>query len=222
MTPSNQQQLDAGKLQALRGALHDGSALASRALADWLGKPSVIEIDSLEQLSLQEATGVLSVGADSDDDPVCCCAVHMSGALTGHLILVFDDSSGLALADLLLDQPPGTHTAWTEMARSAALETANILFCSYLNSLWNHLAAPANAGGLLPTPPRFCREFAESLLQFVLMDQAMVSDHIVMARTRFEIDGESLNWTLLFVPDAPSMSRLPLWLSESSTPGRES
>ena len=119
------------QLAALESSFHQGSADASQALAKWIGKPSVVEIDSLEQLPLEEATGLLAAG----DEPICFCSAEIKGLLTGEMILAFDDASGLALADMLLDQPRGTADEWTEMAMSAALETTNILCCAYLNSL---------------------------------------------------------------------------------------
>ncbi|MGI9516699.1 MAG: hypothetical protein ACR2NP_06630 [Pirellulaceae bacterium] len=203
--------LDPAQLAALQSALHDGSLAASRALATWLGKPSVVEIDSLQQLSLNAATGVLSNETNSHDEPVCCCCSRMSGALNGYLILAFDDSSGLALADLVENVAVGTHTSWTELATSAALETANILSCAFLNSLWDHVSE-TGADGLLPSPPQFCRDYAESVLQFVVMDQASTSDQIIMANTQFEIDGASSCWTMLFVPDPRSLLTLSRYL----------
>ena len=204
MTDHDNPLLSVNQLAALESAFHRGSADASAALAKWIGKPSVIEIDSLEQLPLEDATGVLAEG----DDPICFCSTELKGLLSGELILAFDDASGLALADMLLDQPQGTAAEWTEMATSAALETTNILCCAYLNSLSESLARPGDAPGLLPTPPRFSRDFAESLLQFALMGQAIASDQVILTRTKFEIDATPVNWTLLFVPDAESMSRL--------------
>lgn len=202
--PSNNL-LNSRQVAALSSSLHQGSTEASHALAKWIGKPSVVEIDSLEQRPLQEATGLLAAG----DEPICFCAVEMNGLLTGELILTFDDASGLALADMLLGQPQGTADEWTEMATSAALETTNILCCAYLNSLSRSFSQVGESSELLPSPPRFSRDFAESLLEFALMGQAIASDQIIVARTRFEIDATPFNWTLLLVPDAPSMSRLP-------------
>jgi len=209
LTDSNNNLLDAFQLAALRSSFHQGSAEASQALAQWIGKPSVIELDSLEQLPLEEATGLLAAG----DEPICFCSAEMQGLLTGEMILAFDDASGLALADMLLDQPPLTTSEWTEMAMSAALETTNILCCAYLNSLARSFSKSGESSELLPSPPRFSREFAESLLEFALMGQAMASDQVILARTKFEIDGTPVNWTLLFGPDAPSMSRLPKLLA---------
>jgi chemotaxis protein CheC len=203
--------LDASRLARIESSLQQGAADASRALARWLGKPSVVEVDSLEQLPLEQATGILAAG----EEPICFCSTEITGVLAGEMILAFDDASGLALADMLLDQPRGTTREWTEMAESAALETTNILCCAYLNSLSRAIVGD-QSHALLPSPPSFHRDFAESLMQFALMGQAMASDQVIVARTRFEIEASPVNWTLLFVPDGESMTRLPtlLWGDE--------
>jgi chemotaxis protein CheC len=165
----------------------------------------VIELDALEQLPLEQATDLLA----TSQEPICFCAAEIHGRLTGQMILAFDDASGLALADMLLEQPPGTTQTWTELATSAALETTNILCCAYLNSLSRTFSQVVPSCELLPSPPSFSRDFAESLLEFALMGQAIASDLVILARTRFEIDATPVHWTLLFVPDAPSMLGLP-------------
>jgi chemotaxis protein CheC len=204
VTYSGNNLLNASQLVAFTSSFHQGSTDASQALATWIGKPSVVEIDSLEQLPLEEATGLLAAG----EDPICFCSAEMNGLLRGELILAFDDASGLALADMLLDRPRGTTAQWTEMATSAALETANILYCAYLNSLSRSFSAPDEPSELLPSPPRFSRDYAECLLEFALMGQVLASDQVILAQTRFEIEATPVNWTLLFIPDAESMSRL--------------
>jgi chemotaxis protein CheC len=205
VTAHEENLLTAPQLEAFGAALHDGATEASDALARWIGRPTSIRFDALEQLPLYEATGVLGTAAE----PICCCVAEMHGRLTGELILAFDDASGLALADMLLDQPRGTATEWDEMATSAALETTNILCCSYLNALSR--AVPAAGTGsteMIPSPPRFSRDFAESLIEFALMGQVLVTDHVLLARSQFHIDGAAVDWTLLFVPDAQSMTTL--------------
>ncbi len=205
MTESSGGLFSTGELAALQSSFHQGSAEASTTLAKWIGKPSVVKIESLDQLPLEEATSLLSAG----DGPLCFCTVELKGLLTGEMILVFDDASGLALADLLLEQSQGTATEWTEMAVSVALETTNILCCTYLSSLSRSFSKTDGADELLPSPPKFQRDFAESLLEFALMGQAVASDQVFLVRTTFEIDATPVNWTLLFVPDAVSMLRIP-------------
>ena len=51
-------------------------------------------------------------------------------------------------------------------------------------------------------------------MEFALIGQVTASDQLIVARTRFEIDAKPVNWTLLFVPDAMSMSQLPVLLSD--------
>jgi chemotaxis protein CheC len=212
VTDQGNHPLHARQLAALESAFHQGSADASESLAKWIGRPSLVEIDSLEQLPLEEATGVLTDGlADGltdGDEPICFCTTELQGLLTGEMILAFDDVSGLALADMLLDQPRGTATEWTEMAVSAALETTNILCCAYSNTLSRSFCRSDDSSVLLPSPPKFSRDFAESLLEFALMGQAIVSDQVILTRTTFTIDSVLVNWTLLFIPDAESTSQL--------------
>ena len=213
MTDQPKQQLmDRPQLAALRAAFHRGSAVASQALAKWIGKPTVVEIDSFEQLPFEEATGLLTLDEAATNEPICFCATEMNGLLTGEMVLAFDDASGLALTDMLLDNSSGTTVEWTEVAISAAEETTNILCCAYLGSLCDSLSSDGSCE-LLPSPPRFSRDFAECLLEFAVMGQAVASDQILLARTRFEIDRMPVQWTLLFVPDAPSMARLPQLLT---------
>ncbi len=217
MTDQEGNLLNATQLAALRSSLHLGSANASTALASWIGRPSLVQIDSLDQLPLDHATAVLPGG----DEPICFCSMNIQGLVTGEMILVFDDASGMVLADMLLDQPQGTTTEWTELAKSAALETTNIVCCAYLNSLSNSLSQglseTSDSPSLVPAPPRFSREFAESLMEFALMNQAIDFDHVFLAKTRFEIDAVPFNWTLLFVPDALSISRLSEMLGGSGS-----
>jgi chemotaxis protein CheC len=197
--------LSESQVQRLAATLHAGACRASQAMAKWLSVPSVVEFDSLEQLPLSDAVDVLG-GADQT---LCFCFMEITGSLTGEIVLAFDDSSGLSLSDLLLDHPVGHATEWGEVETSAALETANIVGCAYLSALSQDVTEPNGEPlNLLPSPPTFRREFAESLLQTVFLEQALASDFIVAARTTFQIRGQRLNWKLLFVPDATSMARL--------------
>ena len=210
----NEYTISEPQLQLLQQAFHHGTADASRAFSQWTGKPSAITVESVVQVPLAEATGILG----GSGEPICFCALKMTGCLTGQLIFGFDDASGLALADLLLDQEVGTSTEWGEMETSAALETTNILGCAFLNSLARVLPTASEGDGeLIPSPPNFLRDFPESLIEFALMEQAMVSDQVLLARTQFHINESPVDWNLLFVPDPASMIRLQSLLQPEPT-----
>ncbi len=199
------------QLEMLSGLFRHGSDDASLALSRWLGRPARISIEQVEQVPLSEATKVLGMA----EVPICFSAMSLTGRVSGQLILVFDDASGLALADLLLGNPVGTATEWGAIEQSAALETANILGCAYLNSLARHFPeTDGDASDLVPSPPIFARDFAESLMQFSLMNQAIASDLAFLTRTEFHIENAPVNCNLLFVPDAECLSNLRELLPE--------
>ena len=194
----------------LLGAIFDrGASDASEALSRWLGRPARVIAGAVELVGLSEASELLGPG----ETLVAACPMELSGALDGQLILVFEDRSGLATVDLLLHQPVGTTTAWGELERSAARETANIVGCAYLNSLAAHLPVMVGESGaasasLLPGPPGFRHEFAASLLQFALMDQAMHGDQLLLINSTFSTVEARLDWSLLFVPGGESLRTL--------------
>ena len=161
-------------------------------------------VERVEQLALHDATEVLG----DSEAPIAACVMAMRGRITGQLILAFDDASGLSLADLLLDHSPGTSTSWGEIERSAAQETANIVGCAYLNALSRSFHDAAATHEVLPTPPHFTRDYAQSLLEFALMNQAAAADVVFLTETQFHIDGSPVNWNLLFIPDADCVATL--------------
>jgi chemotaxis protein CheC len=192
------------QLAALTVVFRQGSAEASSALSRWLDRPARITLEPLKQLTLAAA----SEEFPDPERPICCCVMDLTGQISGHLLMAFDDASGLALADLLLGKPIGTSTEWGEIERSAVQETANIIGCAYLNSLARCFPEAAETAGLLPSPPRFVRDFAESLLEFALMDQAMASDVIFLTRNEFHIEYAPVSCRLMLVPDAACLAGL--------------
>jgi chemotaxis protein CheC len=175
------------------------AAEASDALSKWLGRPSKITINNVSVLPITEAVGVLGIA----DKPLAACAMQISGQYSGLLVLTSDDASGLALADILLSREIGSSTEWTEVEQSAAVETANIIGCAYLNAMASgseddHSAAPP----LMPSPPWFVRDYAASVMQSIFMSQAALSDNVFLSHTDFSVDGMPGKCSLLFIPQA--------------------
>ena len=201
------QQLSERELKALANLFQQGADNAAVALSHWLERQASITVESAEQLPLAAAAEVLG----ASQEPICACAMSvegnlsMAGALSGQLILAFDNDSGLSLAECLLARPS---REWGEVERSAALETANIVGCAYLNALARRLDRPAAPCELTPSPPRFLIEFAEALMQFAVMNQAQTTDRVFLARTEFRIDGRPVSWSLVFVPESDWIAAL--------------
>ncbi len=215
--------LSATQLHLLRVIFDRGTEAASQALSKWLGQEMRLTMNTVSEVEMAEAVELLG----PPESLVAACSMGLTGWLTGLILLVFKDSSGLALTDLLMHQTVGTTTTWGELEESAAKETTNIVGCAYVNALASHLpSAPgqeearrsgsAAAGDLVPTPPTFVHEFAGSLLQFAFMEQALELDQILVIRSELRADrpGLNLDWTLLFVPSRASRHALAASLLE--------
>ena len=208
------QTLDDHARLRLRTIFDRGAEEASAALSKWLGVPATLRTTDVDEVDLADASELLGPA----DGLVAACSMELVGRISGQLLLVFEDRSGLALADLLLRQPAGTARTWGELERSAANETANIVGCAYLNSLASQLPRsdeePADADAtILPSPPSFRHEFAGSLLEFALMEQALKFDRLLLVKTRFEAEERDLDWWLLLVPSGESLEWLASALS---------
>jgi chemotaxis protein CheC len=202
----------------LRMIFNRGAQGASQALSKWLDEDVHLTISEVELAELAQATELLG----PPDLLVVACSMGLMGRLTGLILLVFKDRSGLALVDLLIHQPVGTTKHWGELEQSAAKETTNIVGCAYVNALATHLpgvtsheqnqaeATGIGGGELVPTPPMFVQEFAGSLLQFALMEQALELDQVLLMHSQFRAGrpGLNLNWTLLFIPSRESLYAL--------------
>ena len=195
----------------LAAIFHHGAADASSALAKWLGRPATLSVERLETLPIEDAAAVMG----SSETLICGCAMRIDGAIGGLLLLAADDDAGLSLADTLLERPSGTSTSWGDLERSAVIETANIVGCAYLNAICAALDS-AGADGILPSPPVFLRDFPASLMEAVLMEQPVLSDIVLLARTEFRIDGTPVACGLVFLPDAAGVAAI---LPPTSDPG---
>jgi chemotaxis protein CheC len=204
--------LNQHQLKTLTSYIRIGASDASKALSTWLGREVLVSVDHLEQVSLETAAEQLGQA----DDTVCACCMRVSGGISGQLLLGFDDASGLLLCDTLLTREIPSVT-WGELEISAAMETTNIVGCAFLNSLSNVFPASDTSKDLsetkgdttwIPSPPIFVRDYAAAIMQFALMDQACEFDAVLVAQTKFAIDGMPIGWRLLLIPDATVLNHL--------------
>lgn len=216
--------MDAKQLASLTGIVQQSADKATDSLSRWIGRAVQVSVDPLEETSLERALDLIG----QDDATVCACCMRVSGSLRGHLILSFDDASGLALRDALISgslpaqeseaASPSTldHAAadslWGELETSVVMETANIIGCAFLNALaeripWENrsVAGHDGSGSCMPSPPVFIRDFAASIMQFVLLDQSTEIESVLIAKTHFSIERAPVSWQLLLLPESDSM-----------------
>ncbi|QDV36848.1 chemotaxis protein CheC [Tautonia plasticadhaerens] len=193
-------------------AIWEGAEAASAALSRWLGREARIEVSGVRLGDLAEAIEALGPG----DELVAACGMALHGDLSGTVLLGFGGESALAVVDALLGQPPGTAREWGDLERSAAEETTNIVACAFVNALAGSIE---HREPLVPGPPEFRLDFAGSLLQSAVIDQASRSDQIVLVESRFLIEGIEDGWSLVLVPGAGGLGPLGVGEGPGGRPG---
>lgn len=185
---------------------------AAESLGAWINRQVSLNWIEPENLSLEQAGEMLGPA----DQIVPACVMEVHGPLKGRLVLVADSKTVASFVNAMLGEsanPTKIQTElmetdpkafWDELSQSAALETANIVACAYLNALATTL--PENESGqLLPSPPQFVLDYAGSLGQFLLFDLAMDATGILVTQSQMLVDNQmSSNWRLVWIPTNPS------------------
>jgi chemotaxis protein CheC len=158
---------------------------ASTAMCRWTNSAITLALDEVREIELEEVCSQFEVGESLSTMVV----LTLQGEVGGDMILAFDRASGKRVAACLLGQTTGPEDGWDDLEKSALTETANILGCAYMNVLSRMIDTP-----LVPTPPVFIEDYAASALEQALMVQAISCDRLVLGRTIFRWEGQSLCW----------------------------
>jgi len=178
-------------LQILQQLLVAATRDASAAMCQWTNGSISLTLDEVREIPLEDAGGVCNIGGEL----LTMVVLNLEGEQGGQLILAFDEENGRKLAASLLGRQVCTEPEWTNLEMSALNETGNILGCAYMNALTRLIDME-----LVPSPPYFMQDFGASVLQQAVMAQAMVSDKVLVCSTKFQCDGEKLDWNVFFVP----------------------
>ena len=177
----------AGLQELFASATHDASA----AMCRWTDGIITVALDEVKQVALEDVAIELAVG----DEPLTMVVMTLNGQRGGSIILMFDELNGRQLAASLLGHEAGTEPEWSELEKSALMETGNILGCAYVNALTRLVGMD-----LLPSPPYFIQDFGASVLEQALMTQAAASDRLLLCDIGFRRQGKKLDWRVVFVP----------------------
>ncbi len=186
---------DDHRQHALQTIAINGAFDASRAMSKWLRRGVRLHTEGFSRIPLREA----SPPAESDD-PVVALHTALEHQLHGHTLVVMDVPVAMQLVDVICQLEPGTTTELDEMSRSCLMETCNIVSSSFINSWAKWLEIHT-----VPGPPELIVDMPEAVLQSVLVEQAMASDEVFLAKTEFSIDGNWLEWQFYLLPSAASL-----------------
>ena len=178
---------------------------ATRATADrmttWSGGAISLELDGIVCVPMHE----LFEHVPGADRLATLVLIEGDGDIGGILTRLFDDASLGKFLERISGVPVSSEEL-SELHESVLMETGNILASAFTGTICEQ------SGYLvLPSPPTLLRDYALSVLEQASFDQAMTHDQLVLSRTRFEKDGETLDWQLIFVPN----SAMRAWLDEA-------
>jgi len=179
--------------QLLLSATQDASVAMSR----WTDGLICLALEEVCEIPLERVCEELNIC----DQTLVMVVLSLRPPLAGELILNFDEPNARQLAYLLAGCEPNLGGEWSELERSALMETGNILGCAYVNALSRLIDRE-----LIPTAPYFVCDFGASVLQQALIVQAMHSNSAVVARTGFFREETRLAWHVLFLP-SPALQK---------------
>lgn len=167
------------------------TAHAAEAMSTWTEGRIKMSLERLREIPLEDVAEELGLS----DEMSTMIVLGIDGEVGGQFLLSLDEENGRQLASLLMNSQKADTAEWSELEVSAAMETGNILASAYLNELSRLVGLT-----LIPTPPIFVQDFGASVVQQAVMMQAMARNLVLVGQIRFQLDDDTLQWSVLMVP----------------------
>jgi chemotaxis protein CheC len=140
-------------------------------------------------LSLQES-GVLTIPEVHDwlhaeNQAYTAVYVPIMGEVTGDIFVFLPEQSALALADIMIGNPPGTTSIISEFEGSALKEMGNITTGVIVTEIANALKI-----SMMLTTPNLATDMVTALVDQVLIEYGEVSEKLLALKFPFEISPE--------------------------------
>ena len=194
------EKLSPGERDALREIANIGAGHAATALSQMTGRKIMIAVPEVEIRRLEDAAELIGPA----DTIVAAVLMHMMGDLTGRTLLVLPEASARTLCGILIRKPEAP-TGFSEMQRSAIMETGNILCSAYLNALSDFMGMM-----LLPSVPALVVDQAGAVLTTAYLNFGHARDFVICVETAFEIAGsdEVVQGQFILMPDVASLTAI--------------
>jgi len=192
--------LSEAQIDALKEVGNIGTGHAATALSQLIKKKVNISVPQVKVIKLEEVSNLLG----DSNTLVAGIIMNVLGDLTAKILLLLTRESAISLADMLLQNPPGTTKVLSEVGNSAIKETGNILSGAYMNALSEFLGMM-----LLPSVPSLVFDISGAILVSLSEGFEGISSHILSIETTFnESNDKVIKGYLLLVPDVPSVKIL--------------
>src|SRR5437762_2764550 len=184
------------QIDALREVANIGAGHAATALSQLTNRRIMISVPQINIVRLEEVPDLLG----NPQDVVAAVLMHMLGDLTGRTLLLFPESVGRRVCDMLLRRPVGTTAVFDALEQSCLKQAGNILAGAYLNALSDFMGML-----LLPSVPSLVVDLSAAVLTTTYLNFGHERDFVFCVETEFHIDsGEGLRGDFLLLPDLAS------------------
>jgi chemotaxis protein CheC len=188
------------QIDALREVANIGAGHAATALSQLTNRRIMISVPQINIARLEEVPDLLG----HPQDVVAAVLMHMLGDLTGRTLLLFPESVGRRLCDMLLRRPLGTTAAFDALEQSCLKEAGNILSGAYMNALSDFMGML-----LLPSVPSLVVDLSAAVLTTTYLNFGHERDFVFCVETEFAIDSpEGLRGHFLLLPDLASLKAI--------------
>ena len=193
-----------GDLSRFQEISEAGARNAATALSQMIGRPVHLDVPWAKPVPLEDVPEI----AGGARRVVCALSLKVYGGARGNLLLLFGEEQVPRLLDLLLpggaDGRGASSAALSDLDRSALREVANILAAAYLNAV-SHLLGVS----LLPSIPGLAFDMAGAVTDFLLIEQAPVSDSALVLASEIREPRSGLRGEFFFLPDPKSLPPPP-------------
>src|SRR5213594_3551583 len=188
------------QIDALREVANIGAGHAATALSQLTNRKIMISVPQINIVRLEEVPDLLG----NPQDVVAAVLMHMLGDLTGRTLLLFPESVGRRVCDMLLRRPVGTTAVFDALEQSCLKEAGNILAGAYLNALSDFMGML-----LLPSVPSLVVDLSAAVLTTTYLNFGHERDFVFCVETEFHIDSaEGLRGHFLLLPDLASLKAI--------------
>lgn len=169
---------------------------ASRALSKALKAGAKIEMEKTAIADISDVTEQMN----NNPQEMSGALVNLEGDMPLKLLFLIPLTGIFKLADLFMRKPIGTTTEFNEFTESVVQEVGNILASSISNVIVSDFGAKETLSS-----PVVMSDFAGTIFSMFIMEEAMLTDSLLLIETRFEISRVQLECHLFLLPRVCSL-----------------
>ncbi len=181
----------------LRIMASEGIRNAADGLASMIGATITVADPDARLVPISEIAA-LAGGPESEAVGIY---LQVTGDISGQIMLVMPYPKALELADLLMDEPPGTTTQLGSIERSALAEVGNLTGTFFLNAIAKRLKVDAR-----PSPPAVMVDMVGAVLDIIVAVCGGVGEHVLLMQGQLMRDDRAVDLDFWVIPDPATLA----------------